>query len=965
MSQLRFYLFGAPRLEREDEAIKISLRKALALLAYLAVTQQSHSRDALATLFWPDDSQSKARGNLRRTLSRLNKVLGKGWLEIDRGNAGLNPQADLWLDVDQFQRRLAQCQAHGHASIEVCPHCLPDLTAAAELYTGGFLAGFSLPDCPNFDEWQFFQDEGLRQALASVLERLGRGHSNRGDHDLAIPYARRWLALDPLHEPAHRRLMELYAHTGQQAAALRQYEECVRVLDKEIGVPPSAETTALFELVKTKRAPPRPPPKAKKAPLSSRPAAPPHNLPPQPTPFIGREDELAEITGRLTDPASEACRLLTLVGPGGIGKTRLAVAAAERQLDPVRFPNGVYFVSLAPVSGAEFMISTLADALNVSFFGQTEPKVHLLNYLRGKQMLLVLDNFEHLLADQGTQLLTDIMQTAFPVKLLVTSRVRLHLQEEWVIDLQGLPFPDEESHEPPDSFSAVQLFLQRARQARSDFVPAKDESLYVRRICQLVEGMPLALELAAAWVRLMSCQEIAQEIERNLDFLSTPLRNMPDRHRSLTAVFDHSWHYLSRDEQHVFRGMTVFRGGFSREAAEQVAGASLPLLAALVDKSMLRRNDSGRYELHELLRQWGAEKLREAGEAELVRSLHLEFFLNLAEEAEPKLQGAEQATWLKKLNTEHDNLRAALAWSLEGGEAEMGLRLAATLGEFWLMRGQLFGEGIEWLERVLSGVEATEPTRARARAFRRLGMLTELQGNYAAARSAFEQSLVLYRELGDKEGIAASLNYLGETVATQGDEAAARPLFAAARSAYEESLASLRQQGDQWRIARALNVIGEIARIENDYPMARSFYEESLALRRELGDTRGIAVSLINLGLVALHQDEDRQAATYFEESLPLFQKLDSTRGIIDCLAGLAGVAGKKGQPERAARLFGAVEAQREAIQTGLAYADRIEEDRHLDAVRAQLDESTFAVAWAEGRAMTLEQAVDYALGKD
>jgi predicted ATPase/DNA-binding SARP family transcriptional activator len=962
MSQLRFYLFGAPRLEREDEAIKISLRKALALLAYLAVTQQSHSRDALATLFWPDDSQSKARGNLRRTLSRLNKVLGKGWLEIDRGNAGLNPKADLWLDVEQFQRGLAQCQTHGHASIEVCSHCLPDLTAAAELYTGDFLAGFSLPDCPDFDEWHFFQSEGLRQALASALEQLGRGHSDRGDHDLAISYARRWLALDPLHEPAHRRLMELYAQTGQQAAALRQYEECVRVLDKEIGTPPSAETTALFELVKTKRAPPRPAPKAKKAPLSSRPAAPPHNLPPQSTPFIGREDELAEITGRLTDPT---CRLLTLVGPGGIGKTRLALAAAERQLDPVSFPNGVYFVSLAPISGAEFMISTLADALNISFFGQTEPKTQLLNYLRGKQLLLALDNFEHLLAEQGTDLLSGILSTAFQVKILVTSRVRLHLQEEWVIDLQGLPCPDEASHELLDRFGAVQLFLQRARQARSDFVLAEDEVPEVGRICRLVAGMPLALELAAAWVRLMSCQEIAQEIERNLDFLSTPLRNILDRHRSLTAVFDHSWHYLSRDEQHVFRGMTVFRGGFSREAAEQVAGASLPLLAALVDKSMLRRNATGRYELHELLRQYAAEKLGEAGEAKQIQNRHLEFFLNLAEEAETKLQGAEQATWLKKLNTEHDNLRAALAWSLEGGDAEMGLRLAATLGEFWFMRGQLFGEGIEWLERVLSGVEAMEPTRARARAFRRLGMLTELQGNHAAARSAFEQSLVLYRELGDKEGIAASLNYLGETVATQGDEVAARPLFAAARSVYEESLASLRQQGDQWRIARALNVIGEIARIENNYPMARSFYEESLALRRELGDTRGIAVSLINLGLVALHQDDDRQAATYFEESLPLFQKLGSTRGIIDCLAGLAGVAGKMGQPERAARLFGAVEAQREAIQTGLAYADRIEEDRHLDAVRAQLDESTFAVAWAEGRAMTLEQAVDYALRKD
>jgi predicted ATPase len=415
------------------------------------------------------------------------------------------------------------------------------------------------------------------------------------------------------------------------------------------------------------------------------------------------------------------------------------------------------------------------------------------------------------------------------VKLLVTSRERLNLRDEWLFDIRGLPFPEpppkpsasEEDWVGVERYDAVQLFLQTAIRLDPTFALSEANKPNLVRICQLVEGMPLGLELAAAWVRVLSCREIAQEIEQGLEFLATSLRDMPARHRSLAAVFGHSWKLLSAEEQRVFRGLAVFRGGFSREAAGELAGASLPVLAALVDKSLLRRNDSGRYELHELLRQYGAEKLDEAGETDPVRSRHLALFLNLAEAAEPKLQSAEQATWLKKLNIENDNLRAALAWSLEGGKAEIGLQLAVTLGEFWYSRGQLFSEGIEWLERVLSGVGASKPTKARARAFRRLGMLSELQGNFDAARSAFEQSLNLYRELGDKEGIAASLHYLAETIARQGDEVAARPRDAAARSAYVEGLVSQRQQGKPWRIAPFLNSPGDIARNEDHYKAAR------------------------------------------------------------------------------------------------------------------------------------------------
>ena len=350
------------------------------------------------------------------------------------------------------------------------------------------------------------------------------------------------------------------------------------------------------------------------------------------------------------------------------------------------------------------------------------------------------------------------------------------------------------------------------------------------------------------------------------------------------------------------------------------------------------------------------------GETDQGRSSHLTFYLKLAEEAEPKLQGAEQATWQKKLNTENGNLRAALAWSLEGGDTETGLRLAATLGQFWLMRTQHYDEGIGWLERVLSETGPSAQAEERAKAFHWLGQFALYQSDDATASKTFEKSLALYRALEDKTGIADSLLFLGDIASFQGDDIAARSLYAEARSTYEESLAALRERGDDWMMARSLNYLGEIARAEEDYAAARSFYEDSLVIRRKLGDTRGIAVSLYNLGHVAHYQGDIRQAATYFKESLTLSQKMGDKRGIAD---GLAGLAGGAEQPKRAARLFGAAETLYEESVVRLEYSDQIEYDRNVAAVRAQLDEATFATAWAEGRVMTLEQAVDYALATE
>jgi DNA-binding SARP family transcriptional activator/predicted ATPase len=606
MPRLALYLLGPPRVELDGEEIHIARRKAVALLAYLAVTGGSHSRDSLATLLWPEYDQSGARADLRRTLSVLNRTLGSEWLTADRETAGLNPGAKLWLDVDQFRSLLAAWQDHGHPEVDACPKCLGALAEAVDLYQGDFLAGFTLRDSAPFDEFQFFQTESLRRELASALERLVWGHAAGGEYEPVIGYARRWLALDPLHEPAHRCLMELYAQAGQRAAALRQYQECARILEEELGLSPSEQTTALYEQIRTR-------PAGRGVP-SARPR---HNLPAQSTPFVGREDELAEIAARLSNPE---CRLLTLVGPGGSGKTRLALEAAARQIQaPLRrlpgaprmeplaagkgapgtgptpepsqrfpFEDGAFFVSLAPLRSVESIVPTVARAVGFSFYGaEVEARQQLLDYLRGKRMLLVLDNFEHLLG--GVSLVTQVLESAPEVKILVTSRARLNVQAEHLFAVLGMYYPDRDAVQDAARYSAVQLFLDCARRARLGFELTAGNVADVVDICRLVEGMPLGILLAAAWVGMLTPAEIVAEIRESLGFLETDLRDVPRRQRSVRAVFDHSWNLLTPRERSVMQALSVFRGGFTRQAARRVAGATLHELRALVDRSLLQR----------------------------------------------------------------------------------------------------------------------------------------------------------------------------------------------------------------------------------------------------------------------------------------------------------------------------------------------------------------------------------------
>jgi predicted ATPase/DNA-binding SARP family transcriptional activator/Tfp pilus assembly protein PilF len=868
----RVSLLGAPQIEQGGAPAKIRTRKAIALLAFVTVTKQVHSREELATLLWPEYDQSRAFANLRRALWELNNTIGREWLEIDAETVAFRCLPGFWLDVDAFRDHLAECatagQAHGHGESEACSACLPPLAAAVELYRGSFMAGFTLPDSPGFDEWQFFEREGLRSELAGALQKLVHCCVTQEELEAAIAHARRWLGLDPLQEPAHRELMRLYAWHDQRAAALRQYQECVRLLDEELGVPPEEETTRLHEDIKARRLP-SPPEKSEDVVLSPEPR---HNLPHQPIPFIGREGELVEVARLLQDPG---CHLLTLVGPGGVGKSRLALEAAAQQLVPAQsaYPHGVCFVSLAPVVAAEAVVPTIAAALGFSFYSREgeDPKQQLLNYLCEKQMLLLLDSFEQLV--DSTDLLAEILERAPELKLVVTSRERLNLQQEWVFEVAGMRYPGDEPVESLEGYGAIQLFLRRASQVDAGFAITDEEVPDLIRICRLVEGLPLGIELSAAWVKMLSCREIADQIERSLDFLTTSMRDIPERHQSLRAVCDRSWALLSEWERGVFKRLSVFRGGFGLDAAEEVAGASLPLLAALIDKSLVRRERSGRFGVHEVLHQFAAEKLGGApGEETETRDRHSACLAGFLQDREGALKGAGQIKALEEIGADLQNVRTAWRWLVAQGKVTEISRAATSLWMFYEMRS-LFEEGEQSFARAVAMLENKAGQGREADVA--LGMALAFQGRFANRRYRFEDAAqrhrrgqALLRRLGARRELALAI---GLSFWVGAEEFLLDP-----EQLLHESLAIFRGLGDRWGIAFATSQFLSFGRFRKGFPTVRDagqILQESLAIGREIGDQWTVGLCLFQLGVVLQESGEYREAKHRYLESLAVHRE--------------------------------------------------------------------------------------------
>lgn len=692
----------------------------------------------------------------------------------------------------------------------------------------------------------------------------------------------------------------------------------------------------------------------------------PNNLPAQPRSLVGRDNEMSAVTTLLR---RKDVRLLTLTGPGGTGKTSLALQAATGLLDD--FTGGVFFVSLAAISDAHLVASVIAQELAVQEAGGKPLLDSLKEYLRDKQMLLVLDSFEHLLA--AAALVAELLAECPRLKILATSRAVLHLRAEHEYSLPPLALPDLERLPAPEALArcpAIALFMQRAIAVKPDFAMHQENARAIAGICIRLDGLPLAIELAAAHIRMLSPQSLLARMEKRFQLLTGGARDLPARQQTMRDAIAWSYELLSEDEKLLFRRLSVFVGGCALEAIEAVCDGTGDLkvdmlsgVASLVDKSLVRQSeqtygDEAQFCMLETIREYGLERLATSGESEALQQRHAAFYLALAEEAEPELKGPSQVAWLERLEREHGNLRAALEWAKASADAEIGLRLCGALWRFWRVRNH-FSEAQGWMEGFLAKAETgSASASARARVVLGLGVITTMLGDYLAAASLCERGLALYREMGDKQGIAHSLVILATALFEQGNWQQGTELL-------EESLALQRELQDKWGIAASLNNLGVIAYQEKDYERARAFYEESLTLRRELDDSRGVAFSLNNLGEVARRQGDCVRARSLIAESLTIFQSLRDKAVIAQCLQGLVQLLYDEDRLAQAARLMGATKKVREEANVPVPPHDRSEYEAIVVSVRDRLGATVFAAHLAQGQMMSLDEAIAYGLKGD
>lgn len=689
-----------------------------------------------------------------------------------------------------------------------------------------------------------------------------------------------------------------------------------------------------------------------------------NNLPTQVTSFVGREREKADVLALLS-----RSRLLTLTGMGGTGKTRLSLEVAAEALDG--YPDGVWSVDLAPLADPALVPQAIASVLGVREQPGRPLSATLEDHLRPKRLLMLLDNCEHLIEACG-RMADAILRTCPHVRILATSRQPLGIAGETTWRVPALSLPDPAADATAAAVvaaEAVRLFVDRARASDPGFRLTDENARAVCDICQRVDGIPLALELAAARIRALSPADIASRLEQRFAILTGGSRAALPRQRTLRALVDWSYELLDPDERTLFDRLSVFAGGWDLEATEAVCSgdplerfAILDLLSQLVDKSLVIAEagpgGSMGYRMLETLREYGRERLALADEAGAVRRRHAEFFVALAERAERELTGARQVEWLQRLERAHDDLRTALKWAIDGTEAAIGWRLGGALYRFWSRRGY-FSEGRTRLEAVLSMAPSTmtaEEQGARAKALHGAATLAVQQGDHATARTLFEQSLAIKRELGDRSGMAATLNNLGVVARYQGDHASGRAL-------HEESLALYRELGDKWAIANVLNNLGTVARDVDDLDAARRQLEESLALRRELADLWGIANTLENLGHIALDQGDHAMARSRYIESLTIAQQLGEKRAMAFLLEDFGALAAAEGNARLGVRLAAAAAAVRDQIGAPLPPAEAARVQRFIGPARTSLGDDAAATE-AEGRALPLDAAISLALSK-
>jgi predicted ATPase/DNA-binding SARP family transcriptional activator len=902
----------------------LNVPRVQALLAFLVLKRNApQPRRHLAFLLWPDSAEAQARANLRKLLHQLLHALPDAdrYLHADIQTIQWRSEAPFRLDVADFEHALTRAQAARRAGEPAAERAA--LEQAVRVYRGELL-----PGC--YEEWLLPERERLHQTFLGGLEQLIGLCEQQHDYPAAITYAQHLLRHDPLHEATYRQLMRLHARNGDRASALESYRTCAAILEHELGIEPSRATREAFEQIQ------RPEEASQRT----------YNLPSQPTSFIGRAAELAKLAQLLEHPT---CRLITVVGPGGIGKTRLALQAAATYHD--RFVDGVWIISLAPIGDSSLVASTIAQMLGVRETSGQPLLRSLIDYLHEKEALLLLDNFEQV--TEAAALIGSLLAAAPHLRIMITSRVVLHLygEHEIVVPPLGLPpqaaaresstgnaplgekteerqrysaLDRQADHEVLDEltrYEATRLFIERAEAVNADFRITHDNAAAVVAICQHLEGLPLAIELAAVRCKVFTAPALLVRLDNRLKFLIGGARDLPERHPALRSTIDWSYRLLDAPEQRLFRRLGVFMGGCTLEAAEAVASelrieneelrnashdqillnsqfSILNSVETLVNNSLLQQlagpDGEPRFVMLDTIREYAVERLEASGESDALHRRHAAFYLELAEAAERKVQDATQDIWIERLERDHDNLRAALDWTLAGGDLEVGTRLASALWPFWWMRG--YGsEGRMWLEEALRQSDHVAPA-TRAKIFL-VGGSVSVQKDDLRSATLGAQALVLFRELDDTAGMAKALAHLADMAWQQGD-------YAQATALATESLALSRKLGNQSDSAFALHKLGDIARDQGDYERASALLEESLATWQALSHDEACAFVLNGLGDVALNQGDYLLAAARYEEALALFHEMGGHDATAWILRNLGRVAHIQGDDDRAVALL-------------------------------------------------------------
>ncbi|MCP4417553.1 MAG: hypothetical protein GY805_13095 [Chloroflexi bacterium] len=842
--------FSAVYAERPLNQFRTKAVQAL-LITLVCQREQPHSREGLMALLWPELPTKSAQGNLRHALYHLRQAIPEvsggqdetiPFLLADRQTIQVNPNGRFKLDIVDFEA-LTSSQAS-----------LVDLETAVSLYRADFLSDFYLPDSPDFESWAQARRADLRRRFLNALMRLTEEQIKLENFERAEEVARRQLEIDNLSEEAHRQLMRVLTQNGRRTDALNHYQTMRQLLQDELQIEPSAETETLITTI---RAGELPSGKRTQNIIEDKPTAP-HNLPPQRTPFVGRQAELDALDHFLTD---EQIRLINITGSGGTGKTRLALAVAEQQRSQQRFRHGIFFVPLAHINDHERIISAIATAME---FRLEQGEAQLLDMMRAKEILLLLDNFEQLV--EGGDIVVRLLQAAPQLKILLTSRERLRLQGEQLYPIQGLQEADASSQN-----DALQLFLQAARRVQPDFQETADNTTSLHQICKLVEGMPLALELAAAWIDLLAPAEIVSEIQRNLDFLATDLRDVPARHRSIRAVFDGLWKRLSPDEQQLLAQVTIFEGGFTREAVTAVTNASLRDLAMLVHNALLTFDTvNGRYNLHRLLRQY-AVAYRKTDDA--LQARHAEYYAGWLVNQLDRLIGAEQTAAARQVQVEMDNVRTAVIHLLQQERFTELDTVTLTLCEYYRVSGQL-QEGIGLFQRIYDAL-SSKPNLAPITLFWTLIRLGELYGllNQIALTKRFNQQAKVCLEMPffhhwNKEAEQASLLHQEGYVLLMQEPTMAVQLF-------RQSQTLLEILGDRVLLARSFIGMSRAARNEGDLELAGEAARKSFSLAQALSNPLLQIEAQLVLGHLASFPGNYTEAEEWLNEGIAQLRQIN------------------------------------------------------------------------------------------